>query len=100
MLTLEDCFALSELTKDEIEAIAAHEHVPDIIAVELGNYLVHSPEGVAMISRMIVDDIRQAEAHDDRRRVVRLKLVLRHFVEAHRSGPPAAPSPARRQQSA
>ena len=38
MITIEDCIALSELTEPEILAIAEHEHVPEMIAVEMGNY--------------------------------------------------------------
>lgn len=87
MLTLKDCIALCDLTADEIEAIAEHEHVPTIVAAELGSYLVRSPQGVPMIRRIIVDDIRAAEARGDRRHALHLKLVLRHFVETHPHGP-------------
>jgi hypothetical protein len=44
MLTLQDCIELSELTKEEILAIARHEHIPEIAALELGHYLVQTPE--------------------------------------------------------
>ena len=40
MLSLEDCLALCELSEDEVLAIAHHEHLPEIAAAELGNYLV------------------------------------------------------------
>lgn len=46
MLTFEDCIALSELTDEEIAAIAEHEHPPVIVAAELGNYLIHGADGV------------------------------------------------------
>jgi hypothetical protein len=45
MLTIQDCIALSELTPEEIAAIAEDAHLPDIIAAELGCYLVHSASG-------------------------------------------------------
>ncbi|MFQ5958486.1 MAG: hypothetical protein ACE5LF_03870 [Alphaproteobacteria bacterium] len=83
MLTLEDCIGLSDLTREEIEAIAAHEHLPEIVALELGNCLLRSPEGVALIRRMIADEIRGAELHGDRERALRLKAVLEHFTETH-----------------
>lgn len=41
MVTLDDCIALSDLTVEEIEAIAEDEHVPMIIAAELGWYRLH-----------------------------------------------------------
>ena len=59
MLTYEDCVELSDLTEEEIEAVAQHEHLPEIVALELGSYLVHSPEGVPMIKRIILDDIEE-----------------------------------------
>lgn len=49
MLSLEDCLALCELTEEEVLAIAHHEHIPEIAAAELGNYLVHTPGGRARL---------------------------------------------------
>ena len=83
MITIEDCIALSELTEPEILAIAEHEHVPEKIAVEMGNYLLHRPDGETCIKGIILDDIRQAQERGDRRNVARLKLVLRHFMDTH-----------------
>ena len=83
MLTLQDCLALCDLNEGEIKAIAEHEHIPQIIAAELGYYLVRSPDGVPMIRRMILDDILHARktGNDTKRR--KLLLVLKHFVETH-----------------
>jgi hypothetical protein len=51
ILSLEDCIALSSLTEEEIAAIAEHEHLPMIVAAELGNYLVQTPEGTHSIKK-------------------------------------------------
>ncbi len=83
MLTWEDCLALSELSEDEIAAIAEHEHVTQMAAVEFGNYLVHSPEGVPMIRRIILGDIAAARRRNDLAHAAKLKLVLRHFIHNH-----------------
>ena len=83
MLTLEDCIELSGLTEDEIRVIAQHEHIPQIAAAELGNYLCHSPEGELCIKAMIRDDIERACACANRDRELALKLVLRTFVLQH-----------------
>ena len=61
MLTYEDCLAFCDLTEDEIEAIAEHEHIPAIVAMELGQYLVQSEDGVRKIKRIILDDIQVAQ---------------------------------------
>ncbi|MEX0960523.1 MAG: hypothetical protein WDZ63_14680 [Burkholderiales bacterium] len=83
MLSLQDCIALSELTEDEIDAIAEHEHIPEIAAAEMGNYLVQSPQGEMRLRAIIVDDIQAAEASGDRPRVLALKLVCRNYLELH-----------------
>ena len=83
MLTYEDCVGLTDLTEEEIEAIAQHEHLPEIIAAELGCYLVHAPEGVPLIKRIILDDIEEAQKRGDQQQTLRLKLVLKHFVDNH-----------------
>jgi hypothetical protein len=87
MLSLQDCIALSDLTEDEIEAIGEHEHMPDMVALELGHYLVQTPEGEKRIKRIIVDDIQHARAHGDLQRVALLKLTLKHYVEHHGAAP-------------
>jgi S-ribosylhomocysteine lyase LuxS involved in autoinducer biosynthesis len=83
MLTIQDCIELSELTEDEILAIAEHEHIPEMAAIEMGNYLVHTPEGEKRIRRMIVEDIVAARHHGNLRHAATLKLALKHFVETH-----------------
>ena len=83
MLTYQDCLGLCDLTEDEIKAVAEHEHLPRLAALEYGNYLVHTPEGVPMIRRIILDDIVAAKARDDIEHVLKLKLVLKHFCDCH-----------------
>jgi hypothetical protein len=83
MLTLEDCIGLCGLTEEEVRAIAQHEHIPEIAATELGNYLVNAPDGELCIKAMIRDDISHAAACANRDRAIALKLVLRNFVLQH-----------------
>jgi len=83
MLTIEDCIGLSELTEEEILAIAQHEHIPEIAAVEMGNYLVQTASGEMRIKAMIVDDIESARRGGDERRLLTLKLCLKRFLEHH-----------------
>ncbi len=83
MLTLDDCLGLCELTEEEVAAIAEHEHLPMIVAAELGNYIIQLPDGSRRIKRLIIDDIGAAAAKHDQAHVLALKLVLRHFVDRH-----------------
>ena len=85
MLTFDDCVALCELTEDEIAAIAEHEHLPMIVAAELGNYLIHGPDGALRVKRIILDDMLVADRAGDKGRALSLKLVLRHSSSAIRS---------------
>ena len=81
MLTYEDCLGMSALTQEEVDAIAEHEHCGDMIALELGYYLVHAPDGQPRIRKMILEDIEAAEGRGDATRSARLKLVLKKFCE-------------------
>lgn len=83
MLTFEDCLALCDLTEEEVLAIAQHEHIPEMAAVQLGNYLVHAPDGEMRIKSIIRDDIADARARCDRAHELGLKRVLREFVLQH-----------------
>ena len=83
MLSLEDCLGLCDLTEEEILAIAEHEHIPEMAAIELGQYLVHTPGGEPRIRRFILDDIESARESGDILHVAKLKLVLKYFIERH-----------------
>ena len=83
MLTYQDCVELSDLTEEEIEAIAQHEHLPEMAALAMGSYLIHTPEGIPMIKRIILDDIEEARRHGHSQKALQLKLVLKHFVDTH-----------------
>ncbi|MFZ4539181.1 hypothetical protein [Propionivibrio sp.] len=86
MLTIQDCIELSELTEDEILAIGEHEHMPEIVALELGNYLVHTSSGEKRIKRMIADDIEAARNRGDLKHAATLRLTLKHFLQTHHHG--------------
>ncbi|MBK7541769.1 MAG: hypothetical protein IPP10_03340 [Candidatus Competibacteraceae bacterium] len=90
MLTYQDCVEASDLTEEEIEAVAQHERLPEMAALEMGSYLVHSPEGVPMLKRIILDDIEAARRRGHPEQALELKLVLKHFVDTHPSSATAA----------
>lgn len=92
MLTYQDCVGLCGLNRQEVEAIAEHEHIPPIVAAELGAYLCHNAAGELCIQHYILDDIAAAEKRGDQHHANVLKAVLRHFVATHpdRSGAQAS----------
>ncbi|MGQ9369033.1 hypothetical protein [Azospirillum sp. ST 5-10] len=83
LITIEDCIGLSGLTEEEIAAIAEHEHLPEIVATELGSYLEQTPQGQRTIRRMIEDDIAAAAAAGNAKHAGVLKIVLAHYVRHH-----------------
>ncbi len=61
VITLEDCIGLCGLTEEEVLAIAEHEHLPEIAAAAMAQYLLSLEHGSETVRDMIVDDIRQAQ---------------------------------------
>jgi hypothetical protein len=84
-LSVQDCIDMSDLSEDEILAIAEHENLSEMLAVELGSYLVHAPGGEKLIKRMIQDDIKNSQEKGDVKHAALLKSVLKHYLEHHAS---------------
>ena len=80
MITVEDCVAMSGLSKAEVEAIAEHEHLGEAQAVALGHYLLHRVHGPEKIRAMIEDDIRTAMKHGATAHAGVLLRALRQFL--------------------
>jgi len=82
-LTFDDCVNLCDLTEAEILAIAEHEHVPAIAALELGNYLVHTADGERRVKDILRDHLAADVPSGDRQRALALKSVLRDYILNH-----------------
>jgi aryl-alcohol dehydrogenase-like predicted oxidoreductase len=90
MITLQDCVGLCGLTEEEVLAIAEHEHLPEIAATALAQYLLSQKHGSEKVRDMIVDDIRQTQlTSGSKEKVLMLLHVLHHFLKTH---PEARPS--------
>jgi hypothetical protein len=83
MITFEDCAAFCGLTCEEISAIAEHEHVPEISAAALAQYMLDQPHGSERLREMIVDDIRASHRARNHRHTQMLLHVLHHFLKSH-----------------
>jgi hypothetical protein len=83
MIGFEDCIALCGLTKEEVAAIAEHEHVPEVAAAAIGRYLLKKPNGAEKIRDMMRDDIHAALSRGDKEHASELLMVLRHFLATH-----------------
>jgi len=89
MISFEDRIAMCGLTEAEIAAIAEHEHVPEVGAAILGQYLLHQQDGPERIRQMLVDDIRSAVGAGKLRHATELASALRHLIATHPAADPA-----------
>lgn len=83
MVTLEECLDFSGLSRDEVQVIAEHEHVPEIVAAELGQSLLASPKGVYLLRCFIQENLERAVAAGLREKEKWLSGVLARFNAAH-----------------
>jgi hypothetical protein len=83
MISKDDIIGFCGLDPAEIDAIAVHEHIPDVAAAALGEYLLHAEHGPDRIRDMIVEDLRAALAAGRSDQASTLYMALRHFLETH-----------------
>jgi hypothetical protein len=83
MITLQDCIAMCDLDEAEVLAISEHEHIPEIAAAALAQYLLSREHGAETIRDMLRDDIRAALRRNDRDHARALFMALRHFLFTH-----------------
>lgn len=79
MVSLQECMDLSGLDQEAVEIIARRQHVPDIVAAEMGYTLCRTPEGLRQLRRLIRDDLKRAARDGDLQRSLRLNRVLAQF---------------------
>jgi hypothetical protein len=83
MITIDDCIGFSGLTREEVDAVGEHEHVPEAAAAALSNYLLNSLGGAECIRQMIVEDIRAALDAGRIEHAAELFAALRRFLDDH-----------------
>lgn len=83
MITLDDIEDMTCLTRDEIAAVAEHEHLPELDAALLAEYTMHHAHGPQKVQQMICDDIRTALHRDEADHARALFAVLHHYISEH-----------------
>ncbi|MCU0855997.1 MAG: hypothetical protein MUF63_14095 [Rhodobacteraceae bacterium] len=83
MINMDDIMDMTDLTREEIAAVAEHEGLPDVNAAALSEYMMHLHHGPQAVLRMISEDIRAALRRDDVAHARDLYAVLHHFVATH-----------------
>jgi hypothetical protein len=83
MLSLLDCIDYSDLTEDEVEVIAEHEHVPFAGAVQMACCLAQSEEGTRRLCCLLKDAVCDAEACGRKDALALAERALSQFTRAH-----------------
>jgi len=81
MLTLRDCVDLSGVEPDEIDAVAEHENLPYIVAMEKGSWLLEQAWGAPALRQIIKDDIATAADHGAWRHLYELRTTYHHACQ-------------------
>lgn len=83
MITAQDVMDMTDLSPEEIAAVAEHEGLPDVNAAAVGDYMMHLHRGPQSVLLMISEDIRAALHRDDVAHARELYAVLHHFMTEH-----------------
>lgn len=83
MISENDILDMTCLTRAQIAAIAEHEHVDEVTAAELGEYLMHMHHGPQQVQQMICEDISDALHRDDLPAARALYKALKSFLAEH-----------------
>ncbi|MDO8606584.1 MAG: hypothetical protein Q7R40_08615 [Phaeospirillum sp.] len=63
MLSLEDCIAFSGLTREQVDAVACHEHLPLIIIAEWAESMLETEDGCTMVEAILAEEVAAAGIH-------------------------------------
>jgi hypothetical protein len=83
MIASEDLIGFCDLTPEEVQAVAEHEHVSQAAAAVLGTYLLQSQHGCEQIRDMLMDEVRMAVRRHDVPHALQLVSTLRHFLHEY-----------------
>lgn len=87
MLTLQDCLEMSGIDWDELVAIAHHEHLPDIVALEKAHAFLQQEWGAPAVRQMVIDEVHRCiEQGGSCRDAIAALRILEHTFQAHPGG--------------
>lgn len=86
MLTLTDCLHLTDVSEAELAAIAHHEHLPPLLALEKAHTFLQTDWGAPAMRQIALDELRDAMRSGDRDRVLSAMEQLRETCCAHPGG--------------
>ena len=88
MLSLKKGVDFFDLSENEIDIIAEHENVPEIIAAEIGSTLLKTPAGICLIKLYMIENIESARSCQQFDKARQLETIYRHFDDEHPGASP------------
>jgi hypothetical protein len=85
MISVNECISICGLDRKEIAAIADHEHIPEVAASALANYLLHHEGDETEIRQMLTEDLHAAIEDGRLQLASELFMALREFLDETRS---------------
>lgn len=86
MLTLQDCLEMSGIDWDELVAIAHHEHLPDMVALEKAHAFLQQEWGAPAVRQMVLDEVKRCVERGDCQDAVDALRVLERTFAQHPGG--------------
>ena len=83
MINDSDILDMCCLTRDQVQALAAHDHTDPVSTAEHAEYLMHLHHGPQEVQKSLCSDIAQALHQHDLSRARALFATLRDFVAQH-----------------
>jgi hypothetical protein len=83
MISIRDCIDYSDLTDEEVEVIAEHEHLPFATAAQLACCLAQSDEGAQVLRCILTDAVCDAQACGRTETLRQAQRALRQFCANH-----------------
>jgi hypothetical protein len=83
MISIKDCLDYSDLTEDEVDVIAEHEHLPYPCAVELACGLAQSEEGTEILRCLLKNALGDAKVQADATALKAAKRAYAQFAADH-----------------
>jgi hypothetical protein len=83
MLTIQDCLDYCDLTDDEVDLFAAHEHIPREIASPIICSLVQTDEGVQLVCACLTDIVQSAVSSGELDQAEHVLHVYAEFRSTH-----------------
>jgi hypothetical protein len=83
MLSLQDCLDFTELSEETIAIIVERENVPAVVAIEIGETLLATRQGVRVIGSYLLDGIERAQRARKTERALRLRRAYDELIRRH-----------------